>query len=397
MFKALEIKPGIWWVGVLEWNERSIHGFSMPYGSTNNAYLIMDEHITLIDTCSESYWPELLERIASVVDPSRIEYLVSNHAEKDHEGALRQVLAKAPQAKVIASPQGCKILKTYLGDAHELIPMKTGDSLSIGQRTLQFIQTPMVHWPDNMVTYAPEDKILFSNDAFGQFLATSERFDDEVDRSLLFPCAKKYFANIIMPFAKQTAKAVAAVKGLSLDMIAPSHGLIWRSQIPAILEAYETWCQLKPTSSAVVAYASMYGSTGRMARAIAEAFASQGISVRLYDLKVSDISDIMDQVMDAQYVAVGSSCQNMTVLPEAGRFLTYLKGLAPKGRTGIAFGSYGWSEAGQQEISAVLKEAGFTVPLEPFTAEWNSTSEGEELIFSAICSLVSKQAEELEP
>ena len=273
--------------------------------------------------------------------------------------------------------------------------MKTGSSLDIGQRTLQFIQTPMVHWPDNMVTYISEDKILFSNDAFGQFLATSERFDDEVDRSLLFSCAKKYFANIIMPFAKQTAKAVAAVKGLDLDMIAPSHGLIWRSQIPAVLETYESWCQLKPTSSAVVTYASMYGSTGRMARAIAEAFASQGISVRLYDLKVSDISDIMDHVMDAQYVAVGSSCQNMTVLPEAGRFLTYLKGLAPKGRTGIAFGSYGWSEAGQQEISAVLQEAGFTVPLESFTAEWNSTREGEELLFNAICSLVSEQAEEL--
>ncbi len=388
MFKAKEIKPGIWWVGVIEWNERYIHGFTMPYGSTNNAYLIMDEHVTLVDTCTERYWPELLDRISEIVDPVKIEYLISNHAEKDHEGALREVLAAAPQAKIVASPQGCKILETYVGGERELIPVKTGDTLTIGARTLSFIQTTMVHWPDNMVTYSPADKILFSNDAFGQFLATSERFADEVDPCLLFSCAKKYFANIIMPFAKQTAKAVAAVKELDLDMIAPSHGLIWRSQIADILDAYEAWCRLKPTDSAVIAYASMYGTTDRMARIIAEAMMEQGISVRLYDLAVSDISDIMTYIMDAKYVAVGSACHNMTVLPEAGRFLTYLKGLAPKGRIGIPFGSFGWAQPAQKEISTQLEGAGFAVPDAPLTTNWNDSPEDDQALYDAVTQII---------
>lgn len=388
MFKAKEIKPGIWWVGAIEWNERYIHGFSMPEGSTNNAYLIVDEHITLIDTCSERYWPELLERIADVVDPAKIEYLISNHAEKDHEGALREVLAAAPQAKVVASPQGCKIIGTYLNADRELIPVKTGDTLNIGVRTLSFTQTTMVHWPDNMVTYSPEDRVLFSNDAFGQFLATSERFDDEIDPCLLFSCAKKYFANIIMPFAKQTAKAVAVVKGLELDMIAPSHGLIWRTQIADILEAYETWCCLEPTDSAVIAYGSMYGTTDHMAHVIAEAMIAHGMSVRLYDLRVSDISDVMTHVMDAKYVAVGSACHNMTVLPEVGAFLTYLKGLAPKGRVGIPFGSFGWAEAAQKEISTVLEVAGFTVPEVLLTANWNDSPENDQALYDVVARII---------
>lgn len=389
MFKAHEIKPGIWWVGALEWDERCIHGFSMPNGSTNNAYLIMDEHVTLVDTCSEGYWPQLIDRVADVVDPQRIEYIISNHSEKDHAGSLREVLARAPHAKIVTSKKGADILRTYLGDGPELIAVGTGDELSIGTRTLTFVGTPMVHWPDNMVTYSPADKVLFSNDAFGQFWATSERFDDEVDAGELFAAAKKYFANIVMPFSKQTTKAVGAVRGLELDLIAPSHGLIWRSRIAGILDAYEEWCQLKPTRSAVIAFASMYGSTRRMAEAITEAFMAAGVSVRLYDLRVSDISDIMTRVMDAEYVAVGSAAHNMTVLPEAGAFLTYLKGLAPRGRRGIAFGSCGWADAAQKEIANVMEQAGFQMEGAPFTTAWNDTPEDDQRIFDAVTALVS--------
>ncbi len=390
MFKAYEIKPGIWWVGALEWNERYIHGFSMPHGSTNNAYLIMDEAVTLIDTCSEDHASELMERIADVVVPAQIAYVVSNHSEKDHAGSLREVLARAPEAKVVTSARGRDILATYLGDERELIPVKTGDELSIGSRTLQFVQTPMVHWPDNMVTYAPQDRLLFSNDAFGQFLATSERFDDEVDAGLLFQSAKKYYANIVMPYSRQTAKALASVGELDLDMIAPSHGLIWRSRIPEIMERYRAWSALEPTDSAVVVYASMYGSTARMAEAITEGFMAQGVSVRTFDLHVSDISDIMTHVMDARYVAVGSPTHNMTVLPEAGAFLAYLKGLSPKGRIGIAFGSTGWAEAGPREIASVLEQAGYTLPLNPQMTKWNDRPEDGDGIFMAISALVER-------
>lgn len=389
MFQAQEIKPGIWWVGVIEWDERYIHGFSMPNGSTNNAYLIMDEHVTLVDTCAHEYRSQLLERIESVVDPAKIEYIIANHAEKDHAGSLQEVLARAPKAKVVATKKGCEILGTYLPEPPELVTVKTGDELCIGQRTLTFVATPMVHWPDNMVTYSAADELLLSNDAFGQFLATSKRFDDEVDQCLLFESAKKYFANIILPFTKQTARALEAVRGLDLDMIAPSHGLIWRSKMPEILDAYDAWCKGEPTDSAVVVFASMYGSTCRMAEAITEAFAAAGLSVRLYDLHVSDASDIMTQVMDAQWVAVGSPTHNMTVLPEVGGFLTYLKGLAPKGRRGLAFGSFGWSDAGQQEISQVMERAGYLMAASPLTCAWNDGPEDTQRIYDTVAYHIS--------
>ena len=386
MFRAYEIQPDIYWVGTIEWNERYIHGFSMPLGSTTNAYLIMDEHITLIDTCMPGFEDELLQRIASIVDPARIDYIVSNHSEKDHAGGLARMLAAAPHAKVVtSSPKGHAILQTYVGDEREFIPVKSGDTLTIGTRTLSFIHTPMVHWPDNMVTYSATDRMLFSNDAFGQFFATSQRFCDEVDQSVLFACAKKYFANIIMPYAKQTAKAVAAVRGLDIEVIAPAHGLIWRGEgVGRILDAYEQWCALEPTDSAVVVYATMYGATARMAAAITEAFMAAGISVRASDLDVSDISDIMTEVMDARYVAVGSSTHNGTVLPPMGQFLTYLKGLAPKGRRGLAFGSFGWAATGTKEIDTVLQGAGYEPLLDPQTCDWNDTTASEEALFQAV-------------
>ncbi|MCI9129123.1 MAG: FprA family A-type flavoprotein [Eggerthellaceae bacterium] len=392
MFKAYEISPGIWWVGAIEWNLRYIHGFSIPNGSTNNAYIIMDEHITLIDTCTEEYWPQLMERISDVVDPERISYIISNHSEKDHAGSLREVLARAPHAKVVTSQKGKAILETYIGTERELIPVKTGDTLQIGKRTLTFTLTPMVHWPDNMVTYSEADKILFSNDAFGQFLATSECFDDQADKCLIFHEAKKYFANIILPFKKQTAKAVAAVRGLELDLIAPSHGVIWRSYISEILDTYDAWCTAEPEDSAVVVYASMYGSTERMAWAAAEAFMAKGVSVRMYDLHVSDISDIMTEVMSAKYLLVGSACHNMTVLPEAGAFLTYLKGLAQKlgsGRKAMAFGSYGWADVAQVEIANVLQACGYDVADAPQTCEWNDTPADTQAMFQSVSDLIS--------
>lgn len=392
MFRAFQISPDIYWVGAIEWNERYIHGFSMPHGSTTNAYLIMDEQITLIDTCMASFEGELLDRVADVVDPAKIDIIISNHSEKDHAGGLARVLEAAPHAKIVTSdPKGLAILKTYVGEEREFLPMKSGEDLCIGSRTLRFIHTPMVHWPDNMVTYSELDRILFSNDAFGQFFATSQRFADEVDPCTLMGCAKKYFANIIMPFAKQTAKAVAAVRQLNLRMIAPAHGLIWRGEeVERILSAYEKWCELQPDGSAVVVYATMYGSTARMAQVIAEAFMAAGVSVRLYDLDVSDISDIMTHVMDAEYVAVGSSTHNGTVLPPMGQFLTYLKGLAPKGRTGIAFGSYGWMAAAPKEIAAVMAAAGFQMPLEPQASDWDESTINEDALFQAVFALAQQ-------
>lgn len=391
MFKATKIREDIYWVGALEWEERYIHGISMPYGSTNNAYLILDEQVTLIDTCISSHAREVIERIADVIDPAKIDIIVSNHSEKDHAGSIGAILEAAPHAKVVTSVKGEPILRTYYGE-RDYLPMKTGDTLSIGKRTLHFIQTPMVHWPDNMVTWSPFDKTLFSNDAFGQFIATSKRFDDEVDLPVVLACAKKYFANILAPYTKQTAKAVEAVEGLDLDTIAPAHGIIWREHISDIMSLYKELCACRPKDAAVVVYSSMYGSTERMATTITEAFMAQGVAVRQYDLDISDISDIITDVFFAKYVALGSPTHNMTVLPPMGEFLTYFKGLAPKtkDRIGISFGAYGWMDAAQKEIAAVFEKAGYALPMASFAEDWNDTAAGERELFDAVTSLVEE-------
>lgn len=389
MFEPQEIVKDIYWVGALEWNERYIHGMSMPDGSTNNSYLILDEKITLIDTCQHPHFSELLERVSRVTDPSKIDYIVSNHSEKDHAGSIIEMLKIAPNAKVVTSfPNGEKILKTYLPETAEIMPVKTGDTLNIGKRELQFVHTPMVHWPDNMVTYSAYDKILFSNDAFGQFFATSKRFDDEVGIPRALEFATSYFANIITPFVPQTKKALEAVNELDIDLICPAHGVIWRSGIEDIKGLYERMCSLEPENKAVIAYSSMYGTTERMAFAMAEAFMSKGVKVRVYNIDISDISNIITDVYFAKYVAMGSSTHNKTILPYAGEMLTYLKGLSPKGRIGIAFGSYGWAPTGQAEIQQVMEGAGYQMPLEPLTQQWNDSPESRQEVFDTICKLV---------
>lgn len=391
MFRAYSISPDIYWVGALEWDERYIHGFTMPEGSTNNAYLIMDEKVTLIDTCIGQFSKELVERITDIVDPAEISYIVSNHSEKDHAGSIGDLTDIAVNATVVTSdPKGLSILKDYYGAEREFLPVKSGDTLNIGKRTLKFIHTPFVHWPDNMVTYSEYDKCLFSNDAFGQFYATSKRFDDEVDIEKVYGYAKKYFANIVLPFAKQTAKALDAVKGLDIRLIAPSHGIIWRSHIDDILNLYSKWSASETREFATVVFASSYGSTKRIAEAITEAFMAKGIGVRLYDLDVSDISDIMADAMDSEYVALGSSTHNATVLPRMGELLTYIKGLSPKGsgRVGIPFGSYGWAAKGTNEISDVLASLGYSLPEDVITTQWDTGIADEEAAFDAVVKLI---------
>jgi flavorubredoxin len=350
----------------------------------------MDEHITLIDTCMESHATEMLERIASIVDLSQIEYIVSNHSEKDHAGSIGRVLEVAPNATVYTSnPNGLAILKNYFGDAHEYVGVKTSDTLNIGKRELSFVQIPMVHWPDSMVTYSAFDKTLFSNDAFGQFLALSERFDTQADMAEVMHAAKKYYANIVYPYNMQTSRAVAAVEKLNCDMIAPAHGVIWTEYIPDILAAYKIWSSGQDDGSAIVAYSSIYGSTARMATALTEAFMTAGIRVRMCDLETTDISEVMSEVMSAKYVCLGSATHNMTVLPYMGLFLTYMKGLLPKapkgkgnGKVGLAFGSYGWAQAAQIQINDTLEACGFETPLAPVSQDWNENRVDEEALYN---------------
>ena len=235
MLNAIEISPKVWWVGGIDWNERSFHGYTTEKGITYNAYLILDEKVTLIDTAKATFTDEFLQRISQVVDPSKIDVVITNHVEMDHSGSLPAIHRVAPNATIYASAgAGVNEVRAHFGI--EATPVKSGETLCIGERTLTFVTTPMVHWPDNMVTYSDVDKILFSNDAFGQHFASTKRFDDENDLCEVYKQAKKYYANIVWPYGMQAKKALDVVRTLDLEMIAPSHGVIWRSHIADILD-----------------------------------------------------------------------------------------------------------------------------------------------------------------
>ena len=376
MLNAIEISPKVWWVGGIDWNERLFHGYTTEAGITYNAYLIMDEKITLIDTCKATFSNELVQRISQVVDPAKIDVVITNHVEMDHSGSLPVIHKIAPNAQIYASAgAGVNEVRAHFGI--EATPVKSGDTLNIGERTLPFVTTPMVHWPDNMVTYSDVDQILFSNDAFGQHYATTKRFDDENDLCEIMKQAKKYYANIVWPYGMQAHKALEAVKGLELKMIAPSHGCIWRSHIDKILEKYEAWTTYQTEEKAVVVFDSMWHSTEMMAREICDSFIAEGISAKLIDVKASHISDIMTDLCDARYVAVGSPTLNSNMLPTVASFLTYMRGLSPKNdqRIGLAFGSYGWAPLGPKQVYEELEKAKFNLPVPVITQQWIPSEE----------------------
>ena len=378
MLSAVQIKPDVYWVGAIDWNARSFHGYTTEQGITYNAYLILDEKVTLIDTAKITFKDELLQRISSVIDPSKIDVLVANHVEMDHSGNVPTIKELAPNCQIYASaPQGVRGLTAHYGDLG-YTGVKTGDTLCIGKRTLAFVQTPMVHWPDNMVTYDAYDKILFSNDAFGQHYATTGRFDDEVDVAEALRQARKYYANIVQPYRMQAANAVKAVRSLgpdALDLIAPAHGVIWRSHVEDILRKYEEeFVSGALKEKAVVVYDSMWGTTDKMAHAITDAFQGKGVPCQLIDLKATDVSDAMDHFLDCKYVAVGSPTLNSQMLPNVEKFLNYMRGLSPKnaGRVGIPFGSYGWAPLGPKNVAAELEADGFELPLGTLARNWTA-------------------------
>ena len=376
MLTAVQIKPDVYWVGGVDWNARSFHGYTTEDGITYNAYLIMDEKVTLIDTAKITFKDELLSRISSIVDPSKIDVLIANHVEMDHSGNVPTIKAAAPDCEIYCSaPQGVKGLTAHYGDLG-YHGVKSGDTLCIGKRTLAFVQTPMVHWPDNMVTYDAYDKILFSNDAFGQHFASSARFDDENDFNEVMRQARKYYANIVQPYGRQAAAALAAVRGLgpdAIDLIAPAHGVVWRSHVADILDAYDGFTSGKLEEKAIVVYDSMWNSTDLMAHAIVDAFLAKGIPCQLMDLKVTHVSDCMDTFLDCKYVCVGSPTLNSQMLPTVAGFLTYMRGLSPKNadRVGLAFGSYGWAPLGPNNVEKAMEEAGFQMPVgKAITVNW---------------------------
>jgi len=387
-----ELKPGIYSVGVVDWNLRSFHGYPIHKGTTYNAYLIIDDKIALIDTVKAEFAEELLDRIAEIVDPAKIDYVISNHVEMDHSGAIPEVMKVAKNAELItSSPNGLRGLISHYGEYYPFKEVKAGDIIDLGKRTLTFIGTPMLHWPDNMLTYCPEEKILFSNDAFGQHYTSNFIFDDEVDLGTALYDAQGYYANILLPFGPQVKKALAAVETIDIDIIAPSHGILWRSHIKEIVEKYKQFSHGDTEDTALIIYDTMWHSTEKMARVVAEGFDKMATKVLFYDLRVNELSDIMTEVVTARYLAVGCPTLDNNITPNIGAFLTYIKGLAPKGKKAFAFGSYGWSGQSTDIVNKALIDLGFEIIMDPIKIKYIPTKEDLNDLENKVASLKSHQ------
>jgi flavorubredoxin len=359
VFKAHKVTDTVYWVGAIDWGLRDFHGYATSRGTTYNAFLVLADKITLIDTVKAPFRDELLARIASVADPKRIAVIVSNHSEMDHTGCLPDVIAAVEPERVVASKSGVEALARHFHGTKGIEAVEDGATLDLGNRTLRFFETKMVHWPDSMLSYLVEEKLLFSQDGFGMHLATSELFADMLPRDLLEEEAAKYFANILMPLVSPISKALAKVQEIvnDLGIVAPDHGPIWRRRddIEFIVGKYVEWCAQKPTMKAVVVYDTMWGSTELLARAIGDGLKAGGAWPKLMPLKGSTRSDVATEVLGAGALVVGSPTLNNNVFPTVADVLTYLKGLKPQNKVGAAFGSYGWGATGVKQVRETLE------------------------------------------
>ncbi len=352
-----ELVAGVHWTGFLDWAVRDFHGYRTERGSTYNAYLVCDTQTALIDTVKAPYGPELLARAARVVSLDQINYVVCNHAEPDHSGAMPEVLAACPNAVVVCNAKCREALGRHFDTtAWRFRIVKDGETLSLGTRTLQFFDTPMVHWPESMATYLVEAQILFSMDAFGQHVATARRFDDELPVDLILAEAKTYYANIVMPYGRQVQATLKRLTALPIRMVAPSHGVIWRSHIGRILSAYNEWAVCKPAAKVVVFFSTMWGSTRQMAESIANGAMAGSVDVRLLDLAAVHDTDLVPEIMDCACLAAGTATLNMGMMPRMAAALTYLRGLRPTGKAGVAFGSFGWASKSMDDVQATFAD-----------------------------------------
>ncbi|NLJ24739.1 MAG: MBL fold metallo-hydrolase [Firmicutes bacterium] len=378
---VVEVKDNVYWVGAVDWQSRYFHGviYTTHRGTTYNAYLVIGEkYKALIDTVYTPFSEVLVSHLKELVDPTEIDYVVVNHVEIDHLGALPRVMELCPQAKIFCSQRATWPIKKHFGErGWDMTVVGTGDVLDLGGKTIQFIEAPMLHWPDSMFSYIPEDRLLLPNDAFGQHLASSGRFDDEVDNAILMDEAAKYYANILLPFSSLVDRKLKEIAklGIEIDTIAPSHGVIWRKDPNQIITAYQSWANGLETPGrvfpeVVVVFDTMWGSTEKMAEAISDELSRQGLRVSLYNIGKSDDSDIIREVLEAKAVIVGSSTINNAMLPSLSPFLYGLVGLKPKGKMGAAFGSHGWRGGAVPQIAAMLADAGMELVGDGLAIQW---------------------------
>ena len=368
------LAEGVYWVGVVDWALRRFHGheLSTHRGSSYNSYLIVDEKIVLVDTVWGPFQEQLIENIREVVDPAKIDIVVANQAEVDHSGGLPAVMRQLPKAIVVVSQRGKESIEGHYHQPWNFKAVKTGEKIGIGKHELVFVEAPMLHWPDSMFTYLTGKNILMPNDAFGQHYATAFRFNDQVDQEELYEEALKYYANILTPFSNIVSKKITEVLALNLpvEMIAPSHGVIWRKDPLQIVKKYQEWSSQKPEKSAVIVYDTMWEGTRRMAEAIGQGIAAEGVQYKLFHTGVSDRNDVVTEIFKAKAVVVGSPTFNKGVLPTIRPILEDLRGLKLENKIGAAFGSYGWSGESVAILEEYLNRCKIPVVAEGVKAKW---------------------------
>jgi flavorubredoxin len=368
------IRPDIHWVGCVDWDVRDFHGYDTDRGSTYNAYLVLDEKTALIDAVKAPFAGQLLENIAARTPT--LDYVVCNHAEPDHSGGLAAVIERFPAVTLLCNARCRTALSQYYDTSKwNFQVVREGESICLGRRSLTFIDTPMVHWPESMFTYVPEEKLLFSMDAFGQHYATSARFDDEVPLDVLLAEAKTYYANIVMPYGKAVGPCLEKAAKLPIEMIAPSHGLIWRSGIGKIVSAYRDWLACRPVPKVLIFYDTMWESTRLMADAVYEGALQPGIEVDLIHVRKTNLTRIAAEVLDAAAVAFGSPTLNRGPMPAMAAVLAYLEGLRPEGKAALAFGSYGWASGGVEAVEATLRSLAWETVRPSIKAKYRPTAE----------------------
>jgi len=374
-----QLAEGVYWVGVVDWGLRRFHGheLSTHRGSTYNAYLILDEKTVLIDTVWDPFREELLQNIRQLIDPSKIDIVVANHSETDHSGALPAVMQCAPDATLVVSKRGRESVEGHYHQPWNFTAVETGERIDIGKNDLIFVEAPMLHWPDSMFTYLSGHNILMPNDAFGQHYATAFRFNDQVDQEELYEESLKYYVNIVSPFSSQVRKKIDEVLalGLPVEMIAPSHGVIWRQDPLQIVKKYQEWAAQDPPARAAIVYDTMWNATRRMAEAIGQGFADEGIDCKLIHAAVADRNDALVELFKSRTIVVGSPTFNKGALPSITPICEELKGLRFQNKLGAAFGSYGWSGEALKRMEQCLAEAGITLIRNGIRCKWQPTAE----------------------
>lgn len=365
---AVEIRNGVFWVGAVDWTVRDFHGYETPRGTTYNNYLIMDEEITLLDTVKYDFAEMTLKNIKSLADPSKIRHVVVNHIENDHVTSLDKIMALAPKAIIYITEKGRKGLERFFDiSGWNIKTVKTGDTLNIGKRTLLFIETPMLHWPDSMVTYIKEEKLLISQDAFGQHIASAVRFDDEfvtcASMSELEDAVVDYYANILMPFGQLIKTKIAEIQklGLDIEIIAPDHGIIWRSDPGKIMQMYLDMANGKANLSVSIIYDTMWKSTEQMTLPMIEGLKDGGVGCKVIKLRATPMSVAIKEFWKARGCLIGTPTLNNLMYPSVAEFLSHLRGLRPKNRILGAFGSYGWGGGAVKEAYGEFSKMGLEV------------------------------------